>query len=107
MKTLKSILTLSLIVCSLYANVLQAQTEEMNNPTDEEKPTLTSLKDYNKYVKTLDFDTLTEEEKKWLTDQYNEIIKKLEAKHHTPQKAEPVQPVGQVMSYSCVDLGHS
>ena len=53
----------------------------------EKKPTFETLKDYNEYVKTIDFKELNAEDKLWLEEQYNELIKKVDMKFHNTKQA--------------------
>ena len=53
-------------------------------PNEPKKPELKTLKAYNEYVKTIDLEKITTQEKEWLEKQYDIIINKIDNEfHHT------------------------
>ena len=86
MKTLKKITSISLILFFAACTAIFAQTGMESN--NGEKPAFKTMKEYNKYIASLDVKKLNKEEQQWLVDQYNIIVEKLDAKHHGPQKTE-------------------
>ena len=57
-----------------------------------------TLKDYNKYVASIDFRKLSRDRKVWLENEYNRLIEELDVRHHGISRPQITQrqPKNQV-----------
>lgn len=81
MKTLEKIVIVSFLFCLVVTSTAFGQNDLVNG-NDKEKPQLKTLKDYNNYVASIDVATLNKKDKIWLTEQYNNIIEKMDQTYH-------------------------
>ncbi len=71
-----------------------------NLPSEEPRPKLKTLKDYNAYIKKLDFEKLSIKDKEWLEETYNKLINKVEEQHHHPESPANIVPTDKTVPKS-------
>lgn len=101
MESFKSLF--AVIVFSISMSVAFAQSPtSFSDKTDKES--FETLSDYHKYISSIDVAALPAQKKKWLEDEYNRLIKKMDKQHHdvTEKPVEQSATKNQIATYSYV-----
>ncbi len=92
---------LAMIMISVGPAVSQEASTDTNQ--DPQEVTINNIKEFNAFVKTLNWNVVTQAEKVWLEEKYNELVEQMERMYHGTPSSDIVMNE-DVPVYSYTDL---